>query len=451
MTTAYPPLALHPENPHYLLFRGKPTTLITSAEHYGAVMNPDFDFIPYLDALAACEFNLTRLFSGTYRELPGSHAIQNNTMAPESDRYLCPWLCVERDPDGAALTWDLAQWDDVYWSRLRDFVAAAGERGVVVEYVLFCFFYADTLWEASPMHPTNNVNGVAVTDRNSSYTLENTHLLAIQDALARKAAAELADFDNVYFEVINEAYSSHDGDLTLDWQHHIVDTLVAAEADLPQRHLIAINYQNRVARIADLHPDVDIINFHYATPEAAAWNYHLDRPMADDETGFKGSTCSPYRTEAWAFMLSGGAVLSHLDYSFTVASPEGLSPILGTTPGHGGPEWRAQLTVLKRFLDSLDLIAMAPTPEAASLFNALHIHAAVMAEVGKAYAVYLWGGGPNVGLNLALPAGDYHATWINPVDGKVMRMERVDKHTGGGARLRSPIFHEDIALKVVRA
>ena len=33
------PIAQHPDNPHYFLFQGKPTILITSAEHYGAVVN----------------------------------------------------------------------------------------------------------------------------------------------------------------------------------------------------------------------------------------------------------------------------------------------------------------------------------------------------------------------------------------------------------------------------
>ena len=37
------PISLHPDNPHYFLFRGKPTVLITSGEHYGAVLNLDFD------------------------------------------------------------------------------------------------------------------------------------------------------------------------------------------------------------------------------------------------------------------------------------------------------------------------------------------------------------------------------------------------------------------------
>ena len=46
------PIALHPENPHYFLFRGQPTVLITSAEHYGVVLNLDFDYRKYLDTLA---------------------------------------------------------------------------------------------------------------------------------------------------------------------------------------------------------------------------------------------------------------------------------------------------------------------------------------------------------------------------------------------------------------
>ena len=52
-TAAAGPIALHPDNPHYFLFRGKPTILITSGEHYGAVLNLDFDYSKYLDTLAA--------------------------------------------------------------------------------------------------------------------------------------------------------------------------------------------------------------------------------------------------------------------------------------------------------------------------------------------------------------------------------------------------------------
>ena len=38
------PIRLHPDNRHYFLYQGRPTVLITSAEHYGAVINKDFDY-----------------------------------------------------------------------------------------------------------------------------------------------------------------------------------------------------------------------------------------------------------------------------------------------------------------------------------------------------------------------------------------------------------------------
>ena len=52
------PVKLHPQNPRYLEFRGKPTVLITSGEHYGAVLNLDFDFVPYLAELESKSLNL---------------------------------------------------------------------------------------------------------------------------------------------------------------------------------------------------------------------------------------------------------------------------------------------------------------------------------------------------------------------------------------------------------
>src|SRR3954451_908863 len=76
------PLALHPDNPHYFLFRDRPAVLVTSGEHYGAVLNLDFDTERYLDELKASGLNLTRTFSGTYREIPGTFKIPDNTLAP---------------------------------------------------------------------------------------------------------------------------------------------------------------------------------------------------------------------------------------------------------------------------------------------------------------------------------------------------------------------------------
>ena len=85
------PLALNPANPHYFTFRGKPTVLITSGEHYGSVLNLDMRHEPYLDALKRDGLNLTRTFSGVYCESPADFNIRENTLAPAANRYITPW------------------------------------------------------------------------------------------------------------------------------------------------------------------------------------------------------------------------------------------------------------------------------------------------------------------------------------------------------------------------
>ena len=88
------PIRLHPDNPHYFLFRGKPTVLITSTEHYGAMLNPDFDFITYLDTLKAAGLNLTRTVNGNFLEATNAtlwRGGDQNPLAPRHGRYLAPW------------------------------------------------------------------------------------------------------------------------------------------------------------------------------------------------------------------------------------------------------------------------------------------------------------------------------------------------------------------------
>src|SRR3954447_21055790 len=119
--TAAQPIRLHPENPRYFAFAGKPAVLVTSGEHYGAVLNLEFDYKRYLDTLRADRLNLTRTFSGTYREVPGNFKIASNTLAPAPGKFAAPWA--QHDSK-----FDLTKWDDTYFSRLKDFVAHAGRR-----------------------------------------------------------------------------------------------------------------------------------------------------------------------------------------------------------------------------------------------------------------------------------------------------------------------------------
>ena len=75
-----PTVGLCADNPRYLEYKGEPVILITSAEHYGAVLNLDFDYQLYLETLGEEGFNYTRIFTGTYFEpIENIFGIKNNT------------------------------------------------------------------------------------------------------------------------------------------------------------------------------------------------------------------------------------------------------------------------------------------------------------------------------------------------------------------------------------
>jgi hypothetical protein len=452
------PLALHPDNGHYFLFRGKPTVLITSGEHYGAVLNLDFDYRIYLDALAADGLNNTRTFSGAYVEPQGAFNIARNTLAPLEGRFICPWArSDEGGYAGGGAKFDLDRWDDAYFARLRDFVAQASERGVVVEMNLFCPMYEEIQWNVSPMNPKNNVQGVGPQDRLHVYTLD-THagLLAVQERLVRRIVQELRDFDNLYYEICNEPYF---GGVTLEWQGHIADVIAEAERDLPQPHLISQNIANGSATVEDPHPRVSIFNFHYATPpEAVAANYGLGKVIGDNETGFRGTSDAVYRMEAWDFIIAGGGLFNHLDYSFVAGHEDGAFEYPDTQPGGGSPALRKQLKVLAEFVHGFDFVRMKPDNEVIVEVPA-GVTARALGEPGRAYAIYVRpapeakGGeaaSPIESLALELPAGRYDAQWINVLDGAVEWSEAFE-HAGGRKVLTAPAYREDIAIRVTVA
>ncbi|MHB0999180.1 MAG: cellulase family glycosylhydrolase [Armatimonadota bacterium] len=439
------PISLHPENPHYLLFRGKPTILVTSGEHYGAVLNLDFDYIPYLDELKRDGLNLTRTFSGTYREIPESFGITGNTLAPASMRYCAPWArCDTPGYPGGGNKFDLTKWDADYFKRLKDFISQAGKRGIVVELVLFCTMYDDRLWEMSPMNAKSNINGIGNIGRRDPFTLRDAKLQEVQDQFVRKVVTELKDFDNLYYEICNEPYFEG---VTLQWQAHIADVIVQTEKTLSIRHLIAQNIANDYAKVDKLNPHVSIVNFHYARPEAALDNLKLNVALGNDETGFNGSEDATYRYQGWRFMLSGGAIYDNLDYSFTPDQENGSA--VPKAPGGGGKALRAQLGIMKKFLTSFDFLKLRPDAsviqEGVPNGGAVHI----LADPGRAYAVYLKGG-QQANLTLDLPKGQYRAEWINTLNGKTDKKESFT-HSGGDRQFSSPDYPPgDIALRIHR-
>ena len=140
---------------------------------------------------------------------------------------------------------------------------------------------------------------------------------------------------------------------------------------------------------------------------------------------------------------------SNLDYSFTVGKEDGSAGI--DAPGGGGVMLRAQLRVLKDFLEGFDLVRMHPEPRALAAYaiqggNLPGGATRVLADPGKAYAIYVRGG-TRADLTLDLPAAAFRAEWINTKTGNVDRSEEF-RHTGGRRSLYSPPYVDDIALRV---
>ena len=470
------PIRLHPDNGHYFLFRGKPTALITSGEHYGSVLNLDFDYLPYLDELHTHGLNYTRIFTGAYVEIPGSFNIQKNTLAPLPNRFLAPWK--RSDTPGYANggnRFDLNQWDEAYFQRLRDFVSQASKRGIVVEVTLFSSLYVDNGWKYSPLHPANNVNQTDSPDRKQVQTLNNGNLLGYQEKMVRKIVQGLKSFDNVFYEIQNEPWADRGNDLglavtqpekeanmpwqrkvevadpaSLEWQRRIAFCIQNEENSLSNKHLIAQNVANFRAKADQPDPGVSIFNFHYAHPQAVTENYALNKVIGFDESGFAGSSDSVYRQQAWRFMLSGGGLFNSLDYSFTTERANGTDK--QQAPGGGSTALRSQLKVLKDFLFSFDFVRMKPDsvgePAITLTSEQPRTKAYGLAQPGKAYAVYFEGGG-HCEAAVELPAGKYREEWMDPQTGRIAKRSVV-KHPGGKYQVKSPDYADDIALRLVR-
>lgn len=418
------PIQLHPKNKHYFEFRGQPTLLIGGGEHYGAVLNSDFDFSTYLHAVAAQGGNVVRTWSGSYCEPPNAFGIKRNTLAPAEGKLLAPWArSTSHGYIGGGNKFDLSQWSAPYFTRLKAFMSLASDLGIVVNFALFSREYNPEIWARSPLNGDANINGVGVGLSHTQVYGNNSALLAAQLELTSKLVRELAGFDNVIFEVVNEPYVN----VADAWQAQIAAAIKAEHTE----HLVCQNIANKFKLVsaATLDPNVDVIQFHYAVPNASLANYGLQRAIGYDETGFKGSEPTPYRRAAWAWMLAGGSTFNNLDYSFSVGHENGTDAA-NTAPGCTHPEIRRQLAELHSFMRRIDFLKMAPMMEKLNVIGtgrlavapqalALANNAAVVVGVPH-YAMWMaisnttgW-----VGLSAS---SEGHQHWVlccvNPLDG----------------------------------
>jgi hypothetical protein len=453
------------DNPRYLEYQGEPIILMSSAEHYGAVLNLDFDYQEYLETLAREGFNYTRIFTGTYFEpVQNIFGIQKNTLAPDPDRFLAPWV----KENGK---YDLERFNPEYFIRLKDFLQEAEKQGIVVEVTLFTSIYAEGAWILSPFHADNNSNGVGDLDFRRVNTLYNGGLKEIQERYIRKMVQELNGFDNLFFEIQNEPWAdngclagfANEGDdrvfsrswqkrvevangLAMEWQEWVAGIIREEEANLPKKHLIAQNICNFKHDLDSLPQGVSIINFHYALPEAVQMNLDLGAVIGLDETGFMPHEDALYIDQAWRFILSGGGLYNNLDYSFTSDAETGDWPIPDSNPGWGGPGFRKKLSILAETINRVPFKEMefsGSILEAGS--GALKQYG--LQKEGEAYLLFVEHL-KDVELIPQIPASPYEVSYIN-VDTGETHAETLN--LGSHNSLTLPFAADRMAIMIKKA
>jgi hypothetical protein len=470
VTCAYgQPIGIDPVNPHYYVFHGQPTILITSAEHYGAVVNKDFDYIAYLNMLQAHGLNYTRIWTGATIEPMGQYYM-GNPIAPKPQYLMEPWA---RSNQPGYLQggnkFDLDRWNPAFFTRLRDFIVQAGKRGIVVEICFFNSQYSNR-WPLSPLYYDNNIQGVGNCDFKDAQSLKHPELVARQSAYVAKITQEVNQYDNVILEICDEPAAFTPYQEAGPWVGHLLQVVHDTESHLPKKHLVAQEVQGPLGGPIDYSksPILSIIvgQYMWETPdlemggiEGLTYKYDDNKPIELNETVFfpyqyQGDVLADSRAEAWEFMVGGGASFNQLNSVYTPQDPAGNTP--------ENVQDLDEFHILKNFIESFAFDRMRADTGFVVGGVPKGAYCRGMSEPGKQYALYLHHaeldgnrayiaqpGHYTETLTLTMPGGTYKADWVDPASGYVIDTETFTTQ-GGDQVFTTPEYTVDIALRIKR-
>jgi hypothetical protein len=477
------PVSVCPDNPHFFYYKGKPLILITSDQHYGAVIDMDFDYAKYLNYLSASGMNLTRIYPGAMFEPPDKY-LPGNPLGPLPGRQQLPWAKSGKTGANPLLAesgqpsykYDLDKWNKEYFDRLKAYVELASKKDIIVEVAFFNGMYHDC-WPLMPMFYNNNIQNIGKYDVSecglfTSDDIRNQDVIRYQEAYIKKIATELNQFDNLIYDICDEpSLQGLPGggliylpdSLVSPWIDKMKDAFLKAELPLPKKHLLGQTVQN-------LSPDFsgeswcEWLPTEYVKPagKALILDYKCGKPLVDVESNYYGMSLTEnvyntdaVRLEGWWFMLGGGAGVINLNGEFHRGQET------------GGVNTRSyivpQRKILKDFMNSFELSGLSRFADfsgipADGFCNAL-------AESGKQYALYIFHGSYESGWGAHftpeqgnfrdtiamnnIPAGKYLLRWIDPASGSVKREEEVD-WAGGKLKLGTPEYNLDLAMSMKR-
>jgi hypothetical protein len=376
-----------------------------------------FDYAGFLDLLTAQGHNFLRMWVW---DLPKSQCGNDPLLhiAPFPWPRTGPGLANDGKPK-----FDLSKLDEAYFTRLRERVIAARDRGVYVGVMLFDGFGIQFCRPENDGHPfdaENNINGIS--PASNTFTLDNPAALAVQKAYLRKVVDTVNDLDNVLYEIANEAAGN-----STAWQFEMIETLNQHQATKPRRHPVGMTYQNAGGDNATLFASAaDWISPGGSEPGGGAVPYGTDPPAADGSKVILSDTDHIWGT-------SPGADSNWVWRSFT----RGLNPIymdpLDGDPAHTGV--RRAMGQTLGYARRLDLVNTTPRGDLTSTAHCL-------ANPGSEYLVYKPGGGA-FNVNLGETAGTYRVEWFRPATGAFSLAPDI---TASGQQNFTPPFGGDAVL-----
>jgi len=396
-----------------------------------------FDYDAYLSFLQANNHNFFRLWMWE----------EAKWVVDLPDPYYFSPLPYARTGPGTAgdgqPKFDLTQFNQAYFDRMRERIIQAGNQGVYVSVMLFDGWSISypkgtnnttNPWSAHPYNLNNNINGING-DPNGNNSGDEVHTLqipavtALQEAYVAKVIDTVNDLDNVLYEISNESPSN-----SQDWQYHMINYIKGYEATQPKQHPVGMTVE---------YPNGDNAELFNGPADWVSPNeiggYKDNPPVASglkvilNDTDHLWGSIGGDRQWAWK--------------SFT----RGMNPIfmdcynndycLGEDPNSSERvSLRSNLGYIRNYANRMNLVAMTPQTSLCSTGYCLANPVSNNAE----YLVYLPNGG-NVVVDLSAASGTLNVEWLNPQTGVIQSGGSV---AGGNQRTLITPFSGDSVLYI---
>lgn len=402
----------------WLYYRNKPVFLL-GVDQQQMACQKDCEYVAKLDILKAAGINKIRIWGSNYF-MPPEKGLQ--PVAFRDGRF------------------DLDKWDEAYWARVRDFIAQARRRGMIVEYTLFANYADPEVWSGvysggMYWNKDRNCNGAFSTNaagsfipeffyigvmglpRHAETTISGHDVAYYQRRIVDKTLAELGHFDNVYFELFNE-WPGKEGlwREVYPWAQYWAD-YIHRRGQIVTVHVASPTAHEALAYFWD-RPSVDVLGFHtyVNTPEEvfAVWRPAFDKGkvlQTNESWSYLNVGPATVVREAWAHFLCGAYYSAYLDSPDQIGSEDGWQQVAAGFKG------------LRKAMDSVRFWEMSSVDEAGGDYKALVTQGPggkgwrVLCRPGRQYVVYFWGQPSSADVHMRLPAGRYTYRWVDARDG----------------------------------